>query len=64
MNQYPQQYYMDPSQYQALQSQYQTLQWQSILGALMSVAMLIAMGAWALSLVKKAIRGEKVEFPL
>jgi hypothetical protein len=28
------------------------------------IAMIVAMGAWALSLVKKAFKGEKVEFPL
>ena len=58
MNQYPQQYYVySPAQYQAMQ-------WQGIMGTLMGVVMLIAMGAWALSLVKKAFKGEEVKFPL
>jgi hypothetical protein len=30
----------------------------------MGVAILVAMGAWALSLVKKAIKGEEVKYPL
>ncbi|AII60870.1 hypothetical protein [Dehalococcoides mccartyi] len=44
--------------------QYQALQWQGVVGTLMGVVMLIAMGAWALSLVKKAFKGEEVKFPL
>ncbi|BAQ34117.1 cytosine permease [Dehalococcoides mccartyi] len=44
--------------------QYQTSQWQGVVGTLMGVVMLIAMGAWALSLVKKAFKGEEVKFPL
>ena len=58
MNEYPQQYYVySPSQYQAMQ-------WQGILGTLMGVVMLVAMGAWAFSLVKKSLKGEEVKFPL
>ena len=58
MNEYPQQYYVySPPQYQAMQ-------WQGILGTLMGVAMLVAMAAWAFSLVKKAFKGEEVKFPL
>ena len=45
-------------------SQYQASQWQGVVGTLMGVVMLIAMGAWALSLVKKAFKGEEVKFPL
>ncbi len=56
MSQYPQEYY-SPAQYQAMQ-------WQGILGTLMGVVMLVAMGAWALSLVRKAFKGEEVKFPL
>lgn len=54
MNEYPLQYY-EYSPYQ-----YQTLQVQGIIG----VIMMVAMGAWALSLVKKAFKGEEVRFPL
>ena len=58
MSQYPQEYY---TYYPA---QYQVMQLQGILGALMGVAMLVAMGAWAFSLVKKSLKGEEVKFPL
>ena len=57
MSQYPQEYYYAPAQYQAMQ-------WQGILGTLMGVVMLVAMVAWAFSLVKKAFKGEEVKFPL
>ena len=58
MSQYPQEYdNYYPSQYQATQ-------WQSIFTVLVGVAVLVAMGAWALSLVKKAFKGEEVKFPL
>jgi len=58
MNEYPQEYYTyNPAQYQSMQ-------WQGILGTLMSVAMLVAMAAWAFSLVKKSLKGEEVKFPL
>jgi hypothetical protein len=40
------------------------MQWQGILGTLMGVVMLVAMGAWAFSLVKKSLKGEEVKFPL
>lgn len=43
---------------------YQALQWQGILGTLMGVAVLVAVGAWALSVARKALKGEDVEFPL
>ena len=58
MSQYPQEYY---DYYPA---QYQVVQWQGILGTLMGIVILVAMGAWALSLVKKAFKGEEVKFPL
>ena len=45
-------------------SQYQPLFWQEAFTALIGIAILVAMGAWALSLVKKFIKGEEVEFPL
>jgi len=58
MSQYPQQY---PEYYPA---QYQTLFWQEAFGALVGVAILVAVAAWAFSLVKKAFKGEEVKFPL
>ena len=58
MNQYPQEYYVYyPAQYQAMQV-------QGIMGTLMGVVTLIALGAWAFSLVKKSLKGEEVKFPL
>jgi uncharacterized membrane protein len=54
-----------PNDYQVYYPyQYQALQWQGTVGTLMGVVMLIALGAWALSLVKKAFKGEEVKFPL
>ena len=71
MNLYPGQspgmdpYPMDPCPQQYVPQQYvYPAQWQGILGTLMGVAVLVAMGAWAFSLVKKAFRGEEVQFPL
>ena len=58
MSQVPQQYY---SYYPA---EYQTQFWQSAFTALVGIAILVAVGAWAFSLVKKAVKGEEVEFPL
>ena len=61
MNQYPQEYtgpqYYSPAQYEAMQ-------WQGVMGTLMGIAILVAMGAWAFSLVRKAFKGEEVKFPL
>jgi len=45
-------------------AQYQAMQWQGILGALTGVVILIALAAWAFSLVRKAFKGEEVKFPL
>jgi hypothetical protein len=59
MNQYPQGYY-----YGYTPVQYQVQQWQGLIGTLMGMAMLVAMGAWAFSQVKKAVKGEEVSFPL
>ena len=59
MNQYPVEYYPPMTE-----AQYQAMQWQGVLGTLMGVAMLVAMAAWAFSLVKKAFKGEEVKFPL
>ena len=64
MNQYyPEQYPMDSPVYYP--AQYQTMQvLEGTMGTVMSVIILVALGAWAFSLVKKAIKGEEVEFPL
>ncbi len=55
MNEYPLEYY--PAQYQAMQ-------WQGVIALIMGIIMLVAMGAWAFSVVKKAVKGEEVKFPL
>ncbi len=62
MNQYPEQYPMDSPAYSP--SQYQPMFWQEAFSAIIGIAILVALGAWAFSLVKKAIKGEEVEFPL
>ena len=59
MNEYePQQYYG------YYPTQYEPMFWESVFSGLIGIAILVAMGAWALSLVRKAIKGEEVEFPL
>ena len=58
MSPYPEEYYVySPAQYQAMQV-------QGIVGTVMGVVTLIALGAWAFSLVKKSLKGEEVKFPL
>lgn len=59
MNQYPQQY---QSYYST--AQYHPLFWTAVLEGLIGITMVVAMGAWAFSLVRKAFKGEEVEFPL
>ena len=53
-----------PQQYEYSSTEYQVQFWQTAFSGLVGVAMLIAVGAWAFSLVRKAIKGEEVEFPL
>jgi uncharacterized membrane protein len=62
MSQYPEEY--TQPQYAYYPTQYQVMQWQSIFTVLVGVAVLVAMGAWAFSLVRKAFKGEEVKFPL
>ena len=59
MNDYlPQQYYG------YYPSEYQPQFWQAAFSGLVGIAMLVAVGAWTFSLVRKAVKGEEVEFPL
>jgi hypothetical protein len=51
----PQQYY---GYYPA---QYQPQFWQALVAGVIDIVIIIALGAWALSLVKKAMKGEEVE---
>ncbi|RAL68889.1 hypothetical protein C1G86_0958 [Dehalococcoides mccartyi] len=53
MNGYPTEY-----------DQYQPMFWQAAVSGVISIAMMVAMGAWALSMARKALKGEDVEFPL
>jgi len=55
MNYQPQQYY---SYYPA---EYQPQFWQALVAGVIDIVIMIALGAWALSLVKKALRGEEVD---
>ncbi len=54
MTQYPQQYYL------YYPAEYQVMQLQTIIG----ITMAVALGAWAFSLARKAIKGEEVKYPL
>jgi hypothetical protein len=38
--------------------------WEAAFEVLIGIAILVAMGAWALSLARRAFRGEEVKFPL
>ena len=55
MNYQPQQYY---SYYPA---EYQPQFWQALVAGVIDIVIMIALGAWALSLVKKALKGEEVD---
>ena len=51
----PQQYY---SYYPA---EYQPQFWQAMIAGIIDLVIVVALGAWALSLVKKALKGEEVD---
>jgi len=55
MSYQPQQYY---SYYP---TEYQPQFWQALVAGVIDIAIMIALGAWALSLVKKALKGEEVD---
>ncbi|WP_149867364.1 cytosine permease [Dehalococcoides mccartyi] len=40
---------------------YQPQFWQALVAGVIDIAIMVALGAWALSLVKKALKGEEVE---
>ena len=55
MSYQPQQYYKyNPAEYQP---QF----WQALVAGVIDIVIMVALGAWALSLVKKALKGEEVE---
>jgi len=41
--------------------EYQPQVWQAIVAGVIDIVIMVALGAWALSLVKKALKGEEVE---
>ena len=55
MSYLPQQYYY------YYPAEYQPQFWQALVAGVIDIVIMIALGAWALSLVKKAFRGEEVE---
>ena len=55
MSYQPQQYY---NYYPA---EYQPQFWQALVAGVIDIVIMVALGAWALSLVKKALKGEEVE---
>jgi hypothetical protein len=55
MNYSPQQYYY------FYPAEYQPQFWQALIAGAMDILILIALGAWALSLAKKAFKGEEVK---
>ena len=63
MIQYPQQYDPPPYIYYPA-TYYWSSQLQDLIPVVVGIAMMVAVGAWALSVVKKAFRGEEVKFPL
>jgi len=63
MTQYPQQYDPPPYSYYPA-TYYWSSQLQDLIPVVVGIAMMVAVGAWALSVVKKAFRGEEVKFPL
>ena len=56
--------YLPQQYYEYYPTEYHPQFWQTVFSGLVGIAMLIAVGAWALSLVRKAVKGEEVEFPL
>ena len=56
--------YLPQDYYEYYPAEYQPQFWQAVVSGLINIAMLIAVGAWVLSLVRKAVKGEEVEFPL
>ena len=55
MSYQPQQYYYN------YPAEYQPQFWQAMIAGIIDLVIVIALGAWAFSLVKKAFKGEEVE---
>ncbi len=56
--------YLPQQYYEYYPAEYQPQFWQAAFSGIVSMAMLVAVGAWAFSLVRKAVKGEEVEYPL
>lgn len=54
MSQFPQQYYG------YYPTEYQPQLWQALVAGVIDLVIMVALAAWALSLVKKALKGEEV----
>lgn len=54
---YYQQYYVVPTQYEPMF-------WPELVAIVIDIFILVALGAWVLSTVRKAWKGEEVEIPL
>jgi len=50
-----------PEQYDYYPAEYQPMFWQGLVAGVIDIVIMVALGAWALSLVKKAFRGEEVK---
>ena len=55
MSYLPQQYYY------SYPAEYQPQFWQAMIAGFIDLIILVALGAWAFSLVKKALKGEEVD---
>ena len=53
--------YLPQQYYGYYPTQYQPQFWQALVAGVIDIVIIIALGAWALSLVKKAVKGEEVE---
>jgi hypothetical protein len=53
--------YLPQQYYGYYPSEFQPQFWQAIVAGVIDIAIMVALGAWALSLVKKALKGEEVE---
>ena len=55
--------YIPQQHYGYYPTEYQPLFWQALVAGVIDVVIIVALGAWALSLVKKSLKGEEVELP-
>jgi hypothetical protein len=53
--------YLPQQYYNYYPAEYQTQFWQAMIAGFIDLIILVALGAWAFSLVKKALKGEEVD---